>query len=326
MPGDRWGDDWNLTGKTLKFVGKPNSQVDKDAIAETAKTHYKFTGTTTTQKPTNVYALNAARRNGIPVRIFHAHGASINRDWKLPLKYLCRSMLPYSMNRHYACGIEAAKCYFGKKTVAENDYTLIPNAIEVERFIFNKETRNRIRRKYGIEDKHVIGHVGRFMKQKNHAFLLDVFAKYSVRDRSAYLVLLGDGELMEKMKTKAERLNIIDKVYFVGNVDNVNEWYQAFDCFLLPSIWEGLPVVGVEAQTADLPCVFADTITREIDLLGNNEFISTSGNTINWINAISKALLYTKRRDNTDMITQKHYNIRFEAVKLQEQYLKLYGE
>ena len=273
-----------------------------------------------------VYALHAAKRNGIPVRIFHAHGASITKDWKLPLKLFCRAMLPYNMNVHYTCGIEAAKCYFGKATVAREDYTLIPNAIEVERFVFNEETRARIRKQFGLEDKYVIGHVGRFMKQKNHAFLLDVFAEYLKTDIKAHLVLLGDGELMEEMKSKTERLGIADNVSFVGNVNNANEWYQAFDCFVLPSIWEGLPVVGVEAQAADLPCIFSASITREIDLLDNNEFISTKDSIEKWVNAITKAKEHTSRRDNTDIITADHYNIRTEALKLQERYLKLYGE
>ena len=273
-----------------------------------------------------VYALNAARKNGIPVRIFHAHGAGITKDWKLPLKYCCLAMLPYSMNEHFTCGIEAAKCYFGKNVATRSDYTLIPNAIEVERFIFNEETRNRIRREYHLEDKHVLGHVGRFMKQKNHTFLLDVFEAYSREDEAAFLVLLGDGELMDRMKAKAERLHIADKVLFVGNVENANEWYQAFDCFILPSIWEGLPVVGVEAQAADLPCIFSDTITREIDFLDCNLFLSTASSLNDWTDAISKALKHTSRRDNTGIITRNHYNVRTEAMKLQEQYLKLYGE
>ncbi|MCR5135817.1 MAG: glycosyltransferase family 1 protein [Oscillospiraceae bacterium] len=273
-----------------------------------------------------VYALNAARKSGIPVRIFHAHGAGITKDWKLPLKYFCLAMLPYSMNEHFTCGIEAAKCYFGKNVVACNDYTLIPNAIEVERFIFNEDTRNRIRREYHLEDKHVLGHVGRFMKQKNHTFLLDVFEAYSRRDKTAFLVLLGDGELLDRIKAKAERLHIADKVLFVGNVENANEWYQAFDCFILPSVWEGLPVVGVEAQAADLPCIFSDTITREIDFLDSNLFLSTASSMKDWIDAISKAMKHTSRRDNTEMITRNHYNVRTEAMKLQEHYLKLYGE
>ena len=124
-----------------------------------------------------------------------------------------------------------------------------------------------MRQQYHLEGKHVIGHVGRFMAQKNHTFLLDVFAAYKKEDKDAYLVLLGDGELMETVKNKAKELGVADSVLFVGNVGNANEWYQAFDVFMLPSIWEGLPVVGVEAQAADLQCIFSDNVTKEIGFL-----------------------------------------------------------
>ena len=152
------------------------------------------------------------------------------------------------MTHHFSCGVEAAKCYFGQKVVDENDYVLIPNAIDVERFIYNPKIRNKIRKENDLENKHVVGHVGRFMAQKNHTFLVDVFAEVLKIDSQAHLVLLGDGELMDEIKRKAADLGISEHVTFVGNVGNANEWYQAFDCFVLPSIWEGLPVVGVEAQ------------------------------------------------------------------------------
>lgn len=215
-----------------------------------------------------VYALHAAKVNHIPVRIFHAHGASITRDWKLPIKLVCKALLPSNMNQHFSCGIEAARCYFGEKVVERNDYELIPNAIEVNRFVFDSTIRNRIRHDNHLENKHIVGHVGRFMSQKNHTFLLDVFAEASKRDSLAHLVLLGDGELMDAMKEKASNLGIKDRVTFVGNVGNANEWYQAFDCFVLPSVWEGLPVVGVEAQAADLPCIFSSAVTREMLMKG----------------------------------------------------------
>ena len=109
-----------------------------------------------------VYALHAAKVSKIPVRIFHAHGASITKDWKLPIKLVCKAMLPANMNEHYSCGVEAARCYFGDKVVSENDYVLIPNAIKISNFVFNDLTREKIRRENGLEGKHVIGHVGRF--------------------------------------------------------------------------------------------------------------------------------------------------------------------
>ena len=273
-----------------------------------------------------VYALHAAKVNHIPVRIFHAHGASITRDWKLPIKLVCKALLPSNMNQHFSCGIEAARCYFGEKVVERNDYELIPNAIEVNRFVFDSTIRNRIRHDNHLENKHIVGHVGRFMSQKNHTFLLDVFAEVSKRDSLAHLVLLGDGELMDAMKEKASNLGIKDRVTFVGNVGNANEWYQAFDCFVLPSVWEGLPVVGVEAQAADLPCIFSSAVTREIGLSDRAKFIPLTEEISTWATEICNALQQNARNDNTKLITEHHYNIEIEAKKLQERYLQLAGE
>lgn len=183
-----------------------------------------------------VYALHAAKVNHIPVRIFHAHGASITRDWKLPIKLVCKALLPSNMNQHFSCGIEAARCYFGEKVVERNDYELIPNAIEVNRFVFDSTIRNRIRHDNHLENKHIVGHVGRFMSQKNHTFLLDVFAEVSKRDSLAHLVLLGDGELMDAMKEKASNLGIKDRVTFVGNVGNKAQKKQSIYFIKLTAI------------------------------------------------------------------------------------------
>ena len=120
------------------------------------------------------------------MRIFHAHGASITKDWKLPIKLVCKACLPTNMTHHFSCGVEAAKCYFGQKVVDENDYVLIPNAIDVARFIYNPKIRNKIRKENNLENKHVVGHVGRFMAQKNHTFLMDVFAEVLKIDSQAH--------------------------------------------------------------------------------------------------------------------------------------------
>ena len=132
------------------------------------------------------------------------------------------------------------------------------------------------------------------MSQKNHTFLLDVFAEYVKEDKDAYLVLLGDGELMDSMKNKAKELGISDLVLFVGNVGNANEWYQAFDVFILPSIWEGLPVVGVEAQAADLPCIFSENVTKEIGLSDKAAFLSLDAPKKEWTDEIKRKLQNTE--------------------------------
>ncbi len=273
-----------------------------------------------------VYALHGAKLGKVPVRIYHAHGAAITKDWKLPLKLICLKFLPSNMTHHYTCGIAAARCYFGDKIVDSGDYEFIPNAIEVNKFIYNEEIRNKLRKKYKLEGRHVLGHVGRFMTQKNHAFLLDVFSELSKRDDLATLVLLGDGELMPEIREKAKMLGIADKVVFVGNVGNANEWYQAFDTFILPSIWEGLPVVGVEAQAADLPCVFSSCITKEIGLSEDAVFIGLDESITKWVEAIERGFSKTERKDRTELIRDNNYDIELEAIKLQNRYLQLAGE
>ena len=273
-----------------------------------------------------VYALYAARKNNIPVRIFHAHGASITKDMKYPLKLFCRSRLKNNINRNYTCGLAAAECYFGKKVVEEGDYVLIPNAIEVEKFTYDASVREKIRKEFDLEGKKVVGHVGRFMKQKNHDFLIRVFSMICEKDDNAVLVLLGDGELMDDVRKLAESLGVGSRVMFAGNVNNVNEWYNAFDVFVLPSVWEGLPVVGVEAQANDLPCVFSNTITKEICLSKSVQFISLNDSYEEWADIILKAAEEKDRKDNAALITKNNYNIHYEAKKLQQRYLNLYEE
>ena len=273
-----------------------------------------------------VYALHAAKVNNVPVRIFHAHGASITKDWKLPIKLVCKAMLPANMNYHFSCGIAAARCYFGDKVVRQKDYELIPNAIDVKEFVFNEDIRKNLRSQYNLDGKNVLGHVGRFMKQKNHTFLIDVFERVAQKDKDAVLVLLGDGELMDEIRKKVNDKKLDDRVVFVGNVANANEWYNAFDVFVLPSIWEGLPVVGVEAQANDLPCIFSDCITREIELLEKTKFISLDTDVTVWADEIIDKFKYTNRKNNMSLITDKNYNIEIESKKLQERYLQLYKE
>lgn len=272
-----------------------------------------------------VYALYAAKVNNIPIRILHAHGASITKDWKLPIKLFCKTRIPSNANKYFTCGDAAAKCYFDDKIFSNHEYRFVPNAIEVERFAFNKETRNNIRKKFNLEDKHIVGHVGRFMSQKNHSFLIDIFAELVKLDSKTHLVLLGDGELMDSIKQKVDKLGISQSVSFIGNVGNANEWYQAFDVFVLPSIWEGLPVVGVEAQAADLSCFFSDSITKEITLLPKTKFISLNESAKKWALEIREAFNEKKRNNNEQVITEKGYNIKNEALKLQECYLKMGG-
>lgn len=273
-----------------------------------------------------LYALNSAKCAGIPVRIYHAHGQGLNLDYKIALKWVCKKMLRFNMTHHFTCGLKAGEYYFGKKVIDSGDFVLVRNAIDVDRFVFNQEVRERLRDKNGLVGKHVIGHVGRFMHQKNHAFLIEVFAQIVKRDENAVLVLLGEGELQQKISDRAKVLGVFDKVKFMGNVANANEWYQAFDLFILPSHWEGLPVVGVEAQAAGLSCLFSSSITQEIGLTDNAVFLDLRSGEEAWAEKAVSLLSVQKDRKNVrDAIIRKGYDIKTEARKLEKLYLEIYN-
>ncbi len=277
--------------------------------------------------PFGVYSLYAAKKYNIPIRIYHAHGASLALDLKFPLKFFCKSMLKFYMNRHFVCSKKAGYYYMGKDIMEKGKYRFIPNAIEVERFIFDSTKREKVRNQYNLNDKVVIGHVGRFSYQKNHEFLLNIFAKACKINPNLILALLGSGELMGEVKKQAKKLNICDKIIYVGNVSNTNEWYQAFDLFLLPSRWEGLPVVGIEAQAADLPCIFSTAVTDEVALSQKATFIDLKESDDVWAGKINEIINRKESRNNNyNLLTEKNYNIKTEAKKLQDLYISMYNE
>ena len=209
------------------------------------------------------YALNGAKKAGFPVRIAHAHNTHLPRGLKLPVKLVCKAMIPGAATDYFACGREAGIYYFGEKRWNESG-VLIHNAIDLERFGYRSEVRTRLRREYQLEDKLVVGSVARFMVQKNHTRMLEQFACLKKIYPNSHLLLAGEGELQAAMEEKAKRLGIYDSVSFLGVQKDTSIWYQAMDVFLMPSLFEGLPVVGIEAQASGLPCVFSDTITDEI--------------------------------------------------------------
>ena len=268
------------------------------------------------------YALQSARSAGIPVRIAHAHNTRIIRDYKYPLKLVCKALLPGAATDYWSCGRDAGIYYYGKKRWEESGF-ILHNAIDLERFRYQPEIRDRIRKAHGLENAFVIGHVGRFNLQKNHTRLLDIFASVAGMLPEARLVLIGTGELEEATREKAGALGLADRVLFPGQMPNVNEWYQAMDCFVLPSLFEGLPVVGVEAQAAGLPCFFSGRVTDEI-LLGPDacRIPLEEGNEV-WARKILACRESGRdRAQGAELVRQAGYDICEEARKLQEIYLR----
>lgn len=281
--------------------------------------------------PFGVYALYAAKKNGVPHRIFHAHGASLIKDKKYLLKLFCKCRIEAVSNHYFTCGVEASKFYFSEQINQEQSYVLIPNAINLSAFRFQPTLRNKLRVQYNLSDQKVIGHIGRFMSQKNHTFLIDIFHALYQTDTSYHLVLLGEGELMGHIQAKVTALGIQDAVTFVGNVANANEWYQAFDLFLLPSLFEGLPVVGIEAAAAGLPCVYSKTITREVQLSPRTVFVGLDEPVSTWVQKIQSMIespdlelcddgYELMRGKGYELIRNQGYDIQNEAKKLEDIY------
>ncbi|MBQ7079364.1 MAG: glycosyltransferase [Fibrobacter sp.] len=212
----------------------------------------------------NSYVCFIAMLAGIKKRIAHHHQAY--SKWNL----LCSIMrIPCKLfaTHWLACGEAAAINGWGKNAVKKGKVTILPNAIDPERFKFSESARREIRKQYGIkDDDFVIGHVGRFYPQKNHNFLIDVFSEVHKQKPNAKLLLLGDGPLQEKIREKTEILGIAESVIFAGLQKEPAPFYSAMDVFAFPSLWEGLPLTLVEAQYSGLPCVVSENVTKEITI------------------------------------------------------------
>ena len=269
------------------------------------------------------YALQSAKDAGLPVRIAHAHSTRIIRDYKYPLKLVCKQLIPGAATDYWGCGRDAGIYYFGEKRWQASGFVL-RNAIDVSRFAFRQEIRDRLRQLHGLENCFVIGHVGRFNVAKNHSRLLDIFAEITKAVPEARLVLIGTGELEQSVKEKARDMGIQDKVLFLGQMPDVSEWYQAMDCFVLPSLFEGLPVVGIEAQAAGLPCFFSDRVTDEALLSPAARRVSLQAEDAEWAREIlAVRQSETDRSRGMDVVRQAGYDIHVEARKLQEIYLEM---
>lgn len=216
----------------------------------------------------------AARRAGVKRIILHSHAAGIDggsRRLKAALHRLCRGALPGCATDFAACSDRAAAWMYPGLDVSR--VKMVKNGVELERFAHDPAVRARVRGELKLEDAFVVGHVGRFAYQKNHEYLLDAFAAMRRRIENARLLLVGEGGLFDQIRAKAARLGMEKDVIFYGASTDVGSLMQAMDLLALPSRFEGLPVVGVEAQAAGLPVLFSDRITRQAALTDHVRFL-----------------------------------------------------
>ena len=262
--------------------------------------------------------LKAAKKANIPVRIAHSHNTAIDRDFKYLLKTYFRFKLPKVANYYCACGKEAGEFLFPGK-----EYMYVPNAIEIDRFLFNENVRMKKRRELGIKDEIVIGHIGRMSYQKNHKYLIDVFAEILKKRNDSILLLIGVGEKLDDIKKYVEKLGLSEQVRFLGNRADVDELYQAMDVFVMPSLFEGLPVVGVEAQFSGLSCIFSDQVPEEVNFTNKAMFISLNEKKDVWADKVIAAAVDKTNRERPEL-KNSIFNIKQPDILLKTPILTLF--
>lgn len=259
-----------------------------------------------------------AKKYGCVMRIIHSHNTNTSRDLKGILKNILIKFATVNANVYFACGIDAGKYLFKNKK-----FNIIKNGIDIEHFRYNEKIREEYRKMLGVSGNLVVGHVGRFNIQKNHMFLLDIFKDIARFNNNACLLLIGSGELENKIKEKARKSGLDKKVFFMGTRYDVAELYQAMDVFILPSLFEGLPVVSAECQAAGLPMLVSDKITTEIVMSPIIEYESLDSGSEVWAKKALK-LACLQRTNYCNSLSSNGYNIKEEAARLARYYKKVY--
>jgi glycosyltransferase EpsF len=276
----------------------------------------------------SVFSLFSAKCAGVPVRIAHSHSTTNSKEkGKNLVKQILRPFAKVFATDYMACSEFAGRWLFGNKTYNEGKVYLLNNAIDLDKFKYDEKIRKIKREELSIKDDTlVIGHIGRFVTQKNHTFLIDIFNEIHKKNNNSILLLAGQGPLEKQIKDKVDLLGLSDSVKFLGQRNDANELYQAFDVLCLPSLYEGLPVVGVEAQAAGLLCFFSDEMTKETKALNSTIFMSLSDSSKVWSNNIIVKYSKTKRKDTKKEMSLKKFNINEEANKLVNRYEKILKE
>ena len=261
------------------------------------------------------FYFKAAKKYGVPVRIAHSHNSATEPTLKGKVKGILAKGFPKYATHFFACSELAGQFMFGNR-----NFTIIKNAIDLSHFQYNEEIRAEIRAELDLNDKFVIGHVGRFCTQKNHKYLIDVFEQVYKRNSKAILLLIGKGELLEEVKTYVAEKSLSESVRFLGVRNDVNKLYDAMDVFVFPSIFEGLGIVLIEAQESRLMTVCSDVVPKEANVTEYYKVISLQESPERWAEEICKYADGYEKKDVTDKIRNTGYDIKKSALMLQQFY------
>lgn len=259
-----------------------------------------------------------AYRYHIPIRIIHSHSSNCDRFHNKLLHGINRLFLPILGTHNFACSAKAAHFFFGN-----HKYTIIKNSIDIEKYAYNEERRILFRQKNGIaKETTVIGHIGRFETVKNHDMILRIFQHYHKSNPNSLLILVGTGTLLEKMKEKSNNMGLSQHVLYLGERNDIPEVLCSMDCFLMPSFYEGLPYVLIEAQASGLSCVIADTIDRDVQIIPNLKFQSLNDTPSIWAITIKNNLNKIDRHTAIEHINKAGYNLTSTIKFLEYTYCK----
>lgn len=260
--------------------------------------------------------LKVAKECNVPVRIAHSHNSNQAKDIRYPVKLYYKRWIAKYATALFACGADAGDWMFGGVP-----YTIVKNSIDAKRFLYNKQVRDNIRHQMNISHSFVVGNVANFSVAKNHIFLIDIFNEIQKKKENSVLLLVGDGPTINEAKNKVRALGLENKVLFAGVCGNVSELMQAMDVFVMPSLYEGLPLVLVEAQAAGLNCIISDNVPDDCKITKLVTKISLTESAEKWADTI---LSYEncQREDTYETIYKAGFDIVDNAVWLQEYYFK----
>lgn len=266
--------------------------------------------------------LLAAKKAGVPVRIYHSHSAEVSgkNRMKLFIYDYFRQKISMWGTDFFACSKAAATWMFTEKLIDSGNVKVIPNGIDCNRFRFRENVRDEVRKRLALEDSYVIIHTGRFLEQKNHKFIIEVFKELKKKETNAKLLLLGTGDLLEDIKLQVKSSGLEKDVVFLGVKTEVECYLCAADCYIMPSLYEGLPVAAVEAQCAGLPCVLSENITEEVVLRENVSFLSLDTPISEWRDEVIK-YKNIPRKDGSCDVAASGYDVQNVANELQKLYL-----
>ena len=264
-----------------------------------------------------------AKKYGIPIRIAHSRcGNRAEINFENVIKELCERISRFYVTHKFAVSKIAGISVFGNRSVVSGEVKILPNAITAQKYIYNNEIREKIRNEFNANNKFIVGHIGRFQKQKNHEFIIDIFFKVHKNIPKSLLILVGDGDLKLSIENKVNKLGLSDCVVFTGIRSDVPDILQAMDVLLFPSTHEGLPGVVLETQASGLPCVISDRITEEVRITDLVEYVSLTKSAKFWAEKLMKFSKGYVRRNTYKEIVEAGYDIESVTKWYQDFYLE----